>query len=117
MPDKTKHTAPNCFYCKKEGLGEPNSFALLKGGASTFKRMTYKNLKSFFELTWHGAHTNEGGKGEYPDTYEYIPIIDEGDKAEFELYFCSIKCLRAFINKSIDLLEEEVKKQQVIVNE
>lgn len=66
-------------------------------------------MEGFFHLTWHGAHTNEGGQGVSPDTYAYLPLSKDyrGGQCGFE--FCSTDCLRAFLNHCVDELEKRIK--------
>lgn len=68
------------------------------------------NLDGFFNIAWHGAHTKFGGNGESPDIYTSIDIAADVVGGQFELYFCSTKCMRAFLNKIIDMLEEKMVK-------
>ncbi len=88
--------------------------AALSGGAMLVNRKTGDGgpdprLDGFLSLTWHGAHTNEGGQGKYPDVYEPLEIAKDVKGGQYEISFCSTKCLRAFLNYAVDTLEKKVK--------
>jgi len=61
-------------------------------------------------LTWHGAHN--GGQGKDKDIYEVIEIAKDVRGGEFDIYFCSTKCLRAYLNYSVDELEKKIKNDK-----
>ncbi|MBI5653204.1 MAG: hypothetical protein HZC40_22575 [Chloroflexi bacterium] len=58
---------------------------------------------AFMTLSWHGNDTpnNPRGHGEFAT----IRIADLVDTGQFEFYFCSTDCLRAFLNYCVDDLE------------
>lgn len=115
---KKKYVYPEkseCPSCKKKGIFEPNSFAVLSGGALVVDRKKKisnmdENLDGFLSFTWHGAHTKLGGKGEFNDVCASIDIASNVFGGQFELYFCSTKCMRDFLNKMVDALEEKMIK-------
>jgi hypothetical protein len=102
-----------CIWCKCKNVSEPNSMAILSAGALFVNRKTGDGgpdprLDGFLCLTWHGAHTNEGGQGHYSDKYKVIHIAKDVLGGQFNLNFCSIKCLREFINNAVDKLEKSI---------
>jgi hypothetical protein len=103
-----------CPWCKKNKVFEPHSFAVLSGGAMLMDK-TRENggpddrLDAFLSLSWHGAHDN--GKGNYRDINEMTEIARDVRGGQFDIYFCSTKCLRAYLNYCIDKLEKKIKKK------
>ncbi len=65
-------------------------------------------MDGYLDLIWHGAH--DGGKGEYPDIHEILHIAGDVKGGQFDLHFCSTKCLREFFNHAVDKLEEKISK-------
>jgi len=87
--------------------------AILSGGSMLVNRRTGDGgpddrLEGYLHVTWHGAQTNDGGRGEYPDIYEYIDIVSDVKRGQFDICFCSTKCLRNFFNHVVDKLEQKV---------
>jgi hypothetical protein len=102
-----------CPICKKRKVLEPHSFASLSGGAMLINRRNdtggaSDNLDGYLEFIWHGAHDNGVGKNREIYTVEYIAHDVRG--GYFDLYFCSPKCLRAFLNKCVDEFKLSIKK-------
>jgi hypothetical protein len=97
---------------------EPHQFVVLSGGALKItNRRTKsgtgpsKDMWGFLDLTFHGAH--DGGQAHDPvlaDAHALVRLADEVDGGQFEFYFCSTKCLRAFLNEQVDALEANVEK-------
>jgi hypothetical protein len=108
-PSKNK-----CAWCKRDKVSEPHSIAVLSGGAILVNRKTGNGgpdprLDGFLSLTWHGAHTNERGQGKYPDVYKALEIARDVKGGQLDINFCSTKCLRAFLNYTVDMLEKKAK--------
>ncbi len=106
-----------CAWCKRSKVAEPNSFAALVGGALYINRKTgdggpHDKLDGFLDFIWHGADTKEGGVGKYPNTYEVSAVAKNVRGGQFELLFCSTKCLRALLNDAIDNLEKRAKRKK-----
>jgi hypothetical protein len=53
----------------------------------------------FLRLVWHG------------ETAPGVTIVDAAPCGQFDLYLCSIACLRAFMTARIDDLEKLAKKE------
>ena len=63
----------------------------------------------FLDLVWHGAH--DGGKGKNREICARVPLADDTPAGQFEFYFCSTRCLREFLNASVDALEEKIIRE------
>jgi hypothetical protein len=102
-----------CPWCKKNKVLEPHSFAVLEGGALLMNRKTNSGgpddkMEGFLCLSWHGAH--DGGIGKDRAIGAFIEIVNDVRGGQFDLYFCSIKCLRSFLNFCLDELESKIEK-------
>ena len=92
--DKNSYpTRAICPKCRKRKVFEPHSFAVLSGEAG-------------LDLTWHGAH--DQGIGEHRDIHVGVSVVRDVI-GQFDLYFCSMKCLRAFLNDCVDELEARIE--------
>ncbi len=90
--------------------------AILTSGALLIDRKTRDggpdvNLEGFLSLIWHGAHTNEGGQGRHADVYSIVNIARNVKGGQFDIRFCSTKCLRSFFNHAVDSLEKKLSKK------
>ncbi len=86
--------------------------AILMAGAVMMDRRTKwggpsKNMDGFLTLCWHGAH--DGGEGIDPEIGCLVDIALDVVGGQAELYFCSTKCLRQFLNACVDELERKIK--------
>jgi hypothetical protein len=100
-----------CPICGKNKVLEPHSMALLSAGALLMDRVEDSGgpsdaLDGFLELHWHGAH--DSGRGKDRDTYCVVDIVRDALGGQADLYFCSTKCLREFLNTCVDELERKV---------
>jgi len=110
MPKRS--SKPICFQCKGPRSG---SFAAIIGGALLINSRTRsstsvgsgKRLDAFWHLVWHGAHD-----GTDPEIYEHLEIVDDLRGGEFELQFCTTKCLRRFLNAKVDELEAKRDREE-----
>ena len=96
-----------CRVCESGGMHEPNSFAILHGGATDMSTSA-ASAPAWLGLTWHGAHTDQGGEGKLPDTGAELSIVEDCPGGQYAIYFCSTECLRSFLNQAVDALEESV---------
>ncbi len=64
-------------------------------------------LEGFLDLEWHGAHDN--GKGVNKEIYAVVPIVDAARGGQFDIYVCSLGCLRKLFTEWVDYLESVVK--------
>lgn len=103
-----------CPVCGRVGVGEPNSFAFLSGGASVAAQntdpATSVRRHGFLSLVWHGAH--DAGVGDDAGIYASVDLAEEVEGGAFELHFCSTACLRAFLNTCVDALEEGIASER-----
>lgn len=98
-----------CPWCGVGRVNEPNSMAILNGGALMMSEDRTcggmdARLDGFLSLIWHGAHG--GGEGEFSERGGMVRIADDCPGGQFEIYFCSTDCLRAYLNHCVDRLEE-----------
>jgi hypothetical protein len=113
---KGKHTAhPDkavCPQCKRRKVLEPHSMAIFAGGSiyAGGRRGIPDELEGFASITWHGAH--DGGIGDDRDIYVSTDFARDCQGGQFEIYFCSTGCLRAFFNSWVDALEAKVQKEK-----
>lgn len=107
-------TTTICHYCGAEHVGAPNSFATLTGGGMLRKRRPFqrqerhimsKRVLGFLAFQWHGADREMGGSGEHSEIDVYHPLLDPARNGQYEIYFCSTRCLRAFLNRCVDEFE------------
>jgi hypothetical protein len=101
-----------CPACRKGKVFEPNSFVVMSGGALLMNRRRRSggpdaSLDGFLDLVWHGAH--DCGLGEHREVFFSMPIVKEVRGGQFDLYFCSTRCLRRFLSMLVDALETRMK--------
>ena len=103
-----------CPVCGKKGIFEPNSFVCLSGGALLGETTPHCDgeVSGFLDVVWHGCHTRDGGVGPDPDIIANVPIATGDHTMQFDLYFCSTRCLRAFLNTWVDALEKKIKDEK-----
>lgn len=105
-----------CPICGKRRIGEPHSFVCFSGGAIQMytgdSGGPSSDMRGILNLDWHGAHTDHGGVGALPDTFETVEVVRDVVGGQFELYFCSIRCFRRFTKSIADELESKLKKQR-----
>ena len=104
----------SCHYCGKAHVGSRNSFATITGGGMLRKRRPFRRTErhvmsrrvlGFLAFQWHGADQEVGGFGENAEVDIYHPITDPASHGQYEIYFCSTGCLRAFLNRCVDEFE------------
>lgn len=105
-----------CPMCGEKKVFEPHSFAVLSAGALLMDRKSDSggmsdDLDGFLNLLWHGAH--DGGQGDDRELCCIVDIMRDVIGGQGEAYFCSTQCLRAFLNKCVDELENKVRKEPV----
>ena len=108
-----------CPWCEKNKVLEPHSFALLGGGALLMDRDedsggSDKRMSGFLHMSWHGAH--DGGLGNDKGLGATIEIARAVHGGQFELYFCSTKCLRSYLNYCVDELERKLSSERTKPN-
>ena len=109
--DHTAHPAKaTCPQCKKSKVLEPHSMAVFAGGSiyTGSKRGVTEQLEGFTSIFWHGAH--DSGIGGDRDICASVDLAVECKGGQFEIYFCSPSCLRAFFNSWVDALEAKIQK-------
>ena len=104
-----------CPWCKKRKVLEPHSMAILSGGAlaqedeDTYSAPT-EGLRGYLSLHWHGAHND--GEGNHRENDVILDIASEVDGGVFDIMFCSVGCLRAFVNDCLDKFEKRVQNTE-----
>jgi len=113
-----RHTAhpnkPLCPQCKKRKVLEPHSMAIFDGGALFMNRKKrygglHDQMDGFVSITWHGAH--DTGLGADRDIFTSVDAALDCRGGQFEIYFCSTACLRAFFNSWVDALEAQIERE------
>ncbi len=104
-----------CPWCQKNKVLEPHSFAMLGGGALLMNRKDKSggpddDLDGFLYIAFHGAH--EGGLGKDKGIGAMVELASGVRGGQFDLYFCSTKCLRGYLNFCVDELEEQIRKER-----
>ena len=107
-----------CPICRQNKVLEPHSMAILMAGALLMDRTEdcggpSDDMDGFLSLHWHGAH--DGGKGEDPEIGCEVDIIQDCVGGQAELYFCSTKCLRQFLNWCVDELEGKIEEKRTML--
>lgn len=101
-----------CPWCRERKVLEPHSMAILSGGAlarrdeDTYAGPT-EGLRGYLSFDWHGAH--DSGEGDYPGGGVSVQVAREVDGGVFYVMFCSVACLRAFLNDCMDKLEKKIQ--------
>lgn len=95
--------ATRCAHCAGP---LPEESAILAGGAmrslgpNRAEMFDESDAVGFLSLLWHDDKTAGA----------YLPLVDDARSGQFEVYFCSTDCLRAFLSVCVDELEAEVKR-------
>ncbi len=112
----TKHPKKAvCPQCQQHKVLEPHSMAIFNGGATFMgrKRLNgglHEQMDGFASITWPGAH--DTGLGEDRDIFTSVDFATDCRGGQFEIYFCSTACLRAFFNSWVDALEAKIRKEK-----
>lgn len=85
--------------CDKGGVGEPFTFVWLNGIAGSSGPSATVSLS----IGVHGRH--DAG---YDEPGGNVTIVQDASGGQFEYYFCSTLCLRAFFTQCVDELDAKV---------
>jgi hypothetical protein len=89
------------------------TFAFIDGGSLaedvTEELGVPEQSTGFLSIGVHGAHS--GGLNE-PSAH--LDIFTDGSMGQFERSFCSIACLRAFLNSAVDELEARLSREGAV---
>lgn len=80
-----------------------NAGALVKVGDDRYA--IPEDAVAFFTLAWHACGIPSSGRSASVEVAEWV------QGGQFDLYFCSTKCLRAFFNRCVDTLEQKIARQ------
>ncbi len=96
-----------CPVCSKP-FGEPNSFACIMGGAM---KQVSKNLQEmdselsgFLNISFYSSYSR--GKGPRGGVRTRELVVDSWN-GQFDIYFCSIPCMKKFFDDMFDEMEAE----------
>lgn len=101
-----------CPVCRAAKVLEPHSMAIINLGAilmtnrETGSGTMSSDLDGFLRLIWHGAH--DGGLGRDSGIDAHVEIVEDAHGGQADLYFCSTRCLRGFLNACVDELEHRI---------
>ena len=70
----------------------------------------HDRMDGYTSVTWHGAHDN--GLGKDRDIFTSVYFAEDCEGGQFEIYFCSTNCLRAFFGSWVDALEAKIEKEK-----
>ena len=97
-------TCPVCRVNQIGGENHPmavvNAGALVKVGPDQYA--ISEDAIAFFTLAWHARGIPSSGRS------ADVGVADWVQGGQFDLYFCSTKCLRAFFNRCVDALEQKM---------
>ena len=97
---------PVCGVNQFGGEGRP--MAVINAGAlveiSPNEYASSEDATAFFTLAWHACGIPSSGRSASIEVAEWV------QGGQFDLYFCSTKCLRAFFNRCVDALEAKIAK-------
>jgi len=100
--------------CKTAKVLEPHSMAIVNLGAVLMTNRETRSgsmsgdLDGFLRFSWHGAHN--GGTGRDAGIQASVDIVEDTRGGQADLYFCSTRCLRQFLNECVDGLERRIEK-------
>lgn len=94
-----------CPWCRKNKVLEPHPFVTIGGGACLMDRQTScggpdNNMDGFLYFACHDHDDNSNRP-------RWVEIARDVRGGQFDLYFCSTKCLREFLNYCVDELEKQ----------
>ena len=106
---------PLCPWCRRGKVLEPHSFAILGGGALLVDRRNdyggpSDSMEGFLYVSWHGAH--DRGLGKDREIGATVELANDVRGGQFDLYFCSTKCLRSYLNYCVDALERKLRLER-----
>lgn len=95
-------SCPNC------GCGISDGFAYLSGGAILLSEdrmdsVHEERLEAFLAIGFHGAQ---------PDMRDSCgdELVDSVEGGQFDLHWCSVKCMRESFNEMFDRMESQSKR-------
>jgi len=102
---KNKSANSHCITCKKE-LND--NFYVFNAGALKQMHKNYQimdsDMKGFCSIT---AHLDDKA------IHEHVSIAENTSMGQFEIYSCSLHCMRKFFEKVFDELANKINKKRV----
>jgi hypothetical protein len=89
-----------CRSCQRQIVSEQEAFAAITGGGRGQPNGPVSTYVGFLNLVWR-APPQIGGR---LLSVSVVPEEDQED-GQFELYFCSVQCLRNQLNVHLECLE------------
>lgn len=110
-----------CPGCGSKRVGEPHQGVALIGGGMLMDRRTRsggpsEQLDGFLDLEWHpveewGSLAKESELS--PGTPGFLlPLAQRVRGGQFGFFFCSVSCLRGFLNELLDFMENTIQSNQ-----
>jgi len=100
---------PQCKKARVMGTYPAYPTIILMGGAMRVVDRKSKSAEiaddciGFLDLCTHNEHGND----------VMVDIVDDTPSGQFEMYFCSTRCLRAFFDMCVNDLETKMTKSKV----
>lgn len=94
-----------CSECEQSVQSESEGFAGIAGGCIQPDNRYEEDAVGFFDVYWKVA-PSLGGRMLNQAFFDE----EEGKSGQFECYFCSMMCLRNFMNSRLDELERQVEE-------
>jgi len=92
--------------------GQPFShgFAYMMGGAILLSKdrqnsLAHDRLEGFLHIGFHGSDADASGSAD-------ILVVDDVVGGQFDLQWCSVRCMRAWLTKLLDTLEADISREQ-----
>lgn len=92
---------PLCPVCRDTRVLEPHDAVVLSGGAAPNSGKVVDG--GFLHMYLH-SHQQNGAE---------VEIVRDTTIGQFDLFFCSTKCLRRFLNECVDELERRIAQHVV----
>lgn len=97
-----------CPICKRRKVFEPHTMVLLSGGACLQMKPRGpagpdERMTAFLDIVTHTAH--DGGVGRQDLGSGWVRIAEDVRGGQFDIAFCSPRCLRKFLSSCVDELE------------
>lgn len=100
-----------CPVCKRRKVLEPHTMVLLSGGACLQVKGSSlagpdKQMTAFLDIVSHTAHDSGSGRRDKGDGW--VRIAEDVHGGQFDIAFCSPRCLRQFLGSCVDQLERQM---------
>lgn len=93
-----------CFTCGDNIESPKKGFAGFTGGAVQEEGANLGSSTGFLDIFWKSSLEQGGGLINFPFFSD-----EDGKDGQFECYFCSMNCLRAFVDSKLDGLQKKIE--------